>query len=215
MLNILYEDNHVIVVEKPAGILSQSDITQDQDMLTLVKEYIKVKYNKPGNVYVGLVHRLDRMTGGLMVFAKTSKAAARLSESIRKNELVKKYYCICEGNIQGEGSMKDKLSKNEEKKMGYIDKKDGKEALLDYKVIEKKNNLSLVDITLHSGRFHQIRVQFSSRGYILYGDVKYGSKIKDDLKLYCHTLGFHHPTTKEYLEFKFSPKGKIWNDYLK
>ena len=161
-LDILYEDNHIIVVFKPAGILSQADKAGDVDMITIIKAYLKEKYNKPGNVYLGLVHRLDRPVSGIMVFAKTSKAASRLSEEIRNNKMHKKYLAIIHGYLDvKEGTLVNRIEKLDNKKV-LIDTPKGKEAVLNYKVIKEKNNLSLVDINLVTGRYHQIRLQFAS-----------------------------------------------------
>ena len=203
-LNVLYEDNHVIVVVKPFNVLSQSDITGDIDMLTMVKDYIKVKYNKPGNVYVGLVHRLDRPTSGIMVFAKTSKAASRLSEQIRTHNFNKEYIAVVHGIMENsEGTMIDYIKK--EDKRGVITTENfGKYSELKYKVIDvnQKENLSLVDISLITGRYNQIRVQFASRNHPLYGDNKYGRLDKKQLCLVAKSLEFIHPTTKELMTFK-------------
>ena len=202
-LNVLYEDNHVIVVVKPFNVLSQSDNTKDLDMLTIVKEYIKEKYNKPGNVYLGLVHRLDRPTMGVMVFAKTSKAASRLSEQIRNNAFEKKYVAIVNGVLpKKEDTLVDYLEKLDNGNSVVSDK--GKFSELSYKVLkeDKINNLSLVDISLKTGRHHQIRVQFASRGHSLLGDSRYSeNKEKNQLCLVAYSLKFNHPTTKEKLEF--------------
>lgn len=228
-LKILYEDNHIIVVVKPAGIPVQQDKTSDLDMLTIIKAYLKEKYNKPGNVYLGLVHRLDRMVGGVMVFAKTSKAASRISEYIRQKNVKKRYLAIVNGKMDVTGDvveLKDYLVKNERLNMSrVVDKsvKGSKESILEYKVIKnfKYNNkeYSLVDIDLHTGRHHQIRVQFSNISHPLYGDIKYGNKINkvgQNLALFSYYLSFFHPTKDEYLEFKFLPsqlekKDKIWD----
>ena len=228
-LKILYEDNHIIVVVKPAGIPVQQDKTSDLDMLTIIKAYLKEKYNKPGNVYLGLVHRLDRMVGGVMVFAKTSKAASRISEYIRQKNVKKRYLAIVNGKMDVTGDvveLKDYLVKNERLNMSrVVDKsvKGSKESTLEYKVIKnfKYNNkeYSLVDIDLHTGRHHQIRVQFANISHPLYGDIKYGNKINkvgQNLALFSYYLSFFHPTKDEYLEFKFLPnqlekKDKIWD----
>ena len=217
-LKILYEDNHIIVVVKPAGIPVQQDKTSDLDMLTIIKAYLKEKYNKPGNVYLGLVHRLDRMVGGVMVFAKTSKAASRISEYIRQKNVKKRYLAIVNGKMDVTGKtveLKDYLVKNERLNMSrVVDKsvKGSKESILEYKVIKnfKYNNkeYSLVDIDLHTGRHHQIRVQFANISHPLYGDIKYGNKINkvgQNLALFSYYLSFFHPTKDEYLEFKFLP----------
>ena len=212
-MKIIYEDNHIIVVEKPVNIPSQADKTGDEDMLTIVKKYIKEKYNKPGEVYLGLVHRLDRPTGGVMVFAKTSKAASRLSEQVRNKEFIKKYLCIIDGKMEKEeDTLKDYLYKNEKNNMSRIAKpneKNAKEAILDYKIIKynEEINLSVVEITLHTGRHHQIRVQFSSRNHSLYGDQKYGTRGRGkQLALWAYSLSILHPITKERMEFKTYPE---------
>lgn len=205
MINILYEDNHIIVVEKPINIPVQEDDSKDKDLLTMVKEYIKVKYNKPGNVYVGLVHRLDRPVGGIMVFAKTSKAASRLSEQMRVKDIKKKYYAVVEGIVKDSDTFIDYLSKNTKTNTVYVDK-NGKEAVLSYKRVKMINNLSLVDIELKTGRNHQIRVQFSSRNTPLWGDQRYNknAKVGEQIALYSYYLSFIHPTTKEVMEFSLN-----------
>ena len=212
-MKIIYEDNHIIVVEKPVNIPSQADKTGDEDMLTLVKKYIKEKYNKPGEVYLGLVHRLDRPTGGVMVFAKTSKAASRLSEQVRNKDFIKKYLCIIDGKMEKEeDTLKDYLYKNEKNNMSRIAKpneKNAKEAILDYKIIKynEEINLSVAEILLHTGRHHQIRVQFSSRNHSLYGDQKYGTRGRGkQLALWAYSLSILHPITKERMEFKAYPE---------
>ncbi|MBR2246603.1 MAG: RluA family pseudouridine synthase [Bacilli bacterium] len=206
-LNILYEDNHIIVVEKEPNILSQSDITKDMDLLTMVKAYIKEKYNKPGNVYLGLVHRLDRPVGGLMVFAKTSKAAKRLSEQIKNKEFSKYYLAIIDNNIKEDnGVFKDKLKKLDNG--NTIVSNDGKESILEYNVLDRKDNKTLVKINLLTGRHHQIRVQFSSRGYPLVGDQRYNKQDKKQICLYAYKICFNHPTTKKRLEFSKLPDKK-------
>lgn len=181
-LKIFYEDNHIIVVEKPNNIPSQADKTGDEDMLTMVKAYIKEKYNKPGDVYLGLVHRLDRPTGGIMVFARTSKAAARLSEQIRNKAIQKKYLATCDGKLEKKSDVwRDFLLKTERTNTSKVvpeGTKNAKEAILDYEVVNynEKTNLSIVKVNLQTGRHHQIRVQFASRGHSLYGDQKYGTR---------------------------------------
>lgn len=205
-LNILYEDNHIIVVEKPFNVLSQGDSTGDLDLLTMIKKYIKDKYKKPGNVYVGLVHRLDRPAGGIMVFAKTSKAASRLSKQFQSHCICKNYYVICHGKVNNEGKMFDKLKKLNNG--NTISCSEGKNSSLEYKLIEYniKEDKSLVDVKLNTGRHHQIRVQFALRGFPLCGDKRYG--IDDDDKLLClysYKLEFIHPITKELMKFQLKP----------
>ena len=167
-INILYEDNHIIVVHKPANMPSCPDSSQDKDLLSILKDYIKEKYHKPGNVYLGLVHRLDRVTEGIMVYAKPSKAAERLSKQINNKEFNKTYYAVVEGITKDKDTLKDYLVKNEKTNTSYIsNKENGKEAILNYSTIKTVNNLSLVKINLLTGRHHQIRVQFSSRNHPL------------------------------------------------
>ena len=212
-LEILYEDNHIIVVIKPVNILSQADNTGDIDMLTMVKDYIKVKYNKPGNVYLGLVHRLDRPTGGIMVFAKTNKASERLSKQIRDGKFDKRYYAVIDGVLKkDEDTFYDKILKTKDN--SSIISEDGKDAKLSYKLLEVKNKLSLVDVNLYTGRHHQIRVQFASRGFSLYGDQRYGRENKKQLALFAHYLSFYHPVSKEKLEFNTVPLYGIFKDFF-
>ena len=212
-LKVVFEDNHIIVVEKRPNIPSQADKTEDIDMLTIVKQYIKEKYQKPGNVYVGLVHRLDRPVGGVMVFAKTSKAASRLSEQIRNKEFEKEYLVIADGKFEEPtGIYEDYLWKNEKNNISKVvneKNKNAKIAKLDYEVLKynEETNLSLVKVKLHTGRHHQIRVQFSSRLHSIYGDQKYGTRGRGkQLCLWAYKLSFIHPTTKEKLTFESYPE---------
>ena len=213
-LKIFYEDNHIIVVEKKANILSQADSTKDIDMLTIIKKYIKEKYNKPGNVYLGLVHRLDRPVGGIMVFAKTSKAASRLSEEVRNHTLKKTYLAVVHGILdKSDGVFSDYLKKIGNGNTIVTTKNDGKYSELHYKVLSynKKDKQTLVEINLITGRHHQIRVQFASRGYPLCGDQRYGKEDKTQIALYAYKLEFIHPVTKENMIFE---NRKINNLYL-
>ena len=202
-INILYEDNHVLVVEKPINVPTQEDNSKDKDLLTILKEYIKEKYNKPGNVYLGLVHRLDRPVGGVMVFAKTSKAASRLSDQIRLNKFNKVYNAVCLGNVNNEGRLEDKLLKDTKRNIVKVDP-NGKQSILNYKKLKQKDNLTLVEIKLETGRPHQIRVQMSHNNNPLYGDQKYNknSKVGQQLALFAKKLEFYHPTTKELMGFE-------------
>ncbi len=202
-INILYEDNHILVVEKMINVPVQEDESKDKDLLTMLKEYIKEKYNKPGNVYLGLVHRLDRPVGGVMVFAKTSKAASRLSEEIRLNKIIKIYNAVVLNKIDDEGHLEDYLLKDNKKNIVKVDK-NGKLAILDYKRLGFKNNMSLIEIKLKTGRSHQIRVQLSHNGNPLYGDQKYNksAKVGEQLALFAKRLEFVHPTTKENMCFE-------------
>ena len=215
-LNVLYEDNHVIVVEKVPNILSQSDITGDVDLLTMVKKYIKEKYNKPGNVYVGLVHRLDRVVGGIMVFAKTSKAAKRLNEQIKNNTIKKTYVAILDGILdKKEDTLIDYIYKDEKNRLAKIVSKDykgAKKAELNYQVLGYYKDKTIVKINLITGRYNQIRVQFKNIGYPLYGDQKYGNKNDELIGLYAYKLEFMHPISNEKLSFELVPKWKELED---
>lgn len=207
-MQILYEDNHIIVVIKECNIPVQEDNSKDLDMLTMIKQYIKEKYNKPGNVYLGLVHRLDRPVGGVMVFAKTSKAASRLSEQIRNKSIEKRYIALTHNHIKEHEILKDKLLKNEKTNTSKIDEK-GKYAILEYNLIEYRNNMSLIDINLLTGRHHQIRVQLSHHGYPIYGDQRYGiDKEGIQIHLWAYKLKFKHPVKDEIMEFTYYPKWK-------
>lgn len=208
-LKILYEDNHIIVVIKPYNVPVQADSSNDLDMLTIIKNYIKEKYNKPGNVYLGLVHRLDRPVGGVMVFAKTSKAASRLSEEVRTNKIHKTYLTVVHGILDKKcDKLINKMSKDEKTHNSYIDEKNGKEAILEYKVIKEEDNLSLLKINLITGRHHQIRLQLSNINHPIYGDQRYGFQDKKQIMLYAYKLEFTHPVTKEVMTFKNLPN---WN----
>ncbi len=222
--NILYEDSHLIVVVKPSGIAVQGDKTNDKSMYDYIKEYIKYKYNKPGNVYLGIVHRLDRPVSGVMVFAKTSKAAARLSEAIRTKQFDKYYYTVVNGQTEDSDTLIHHVIKRSNK-LGNIasvvfeNSPNSKKAILEYKTLERlpHQNLSLLEVKLETGRFHQIRVQLSAIGHPIYGDRKYGAYIKHSvadvpLALFACKLSFEHPTKKERLTFEAKPTDqKPWN----
>ena len=210
-MEILYEDNHVIVVLKPHNVPSQEDQSKDKDMLTMVKEYIKEKYNKPGHVYVGLVHRLDRPTGGIMVFAKTSKAASRLSEQFRNGEAEKTYFAVVKGNLKLPQTklvnylLKDTI--NNKVKVVPMSTEGAKRAELDYTLLESVEGLHLLKVKLATGRGHQIRVQLSTIGNPIVGDQKYGGEDmeKVNLNLFAVELKFLHPTTKNKMVFRAYP----------
>ena len=209
-IKILYEDNHLLIIEKPINIPVQKDQTNDIDLITLLKEYRKEHENKKGEAYLGLDHRLDRPVGGIMVFAKTSKAASRLSEQIRTNNFHKTYLAVVEGTLEENGTYEDYLIKNQKENKSYITSKDkGKFSKLEYHVLKTTNNLSLVRINLITGRSHQIRVQFSSRNHPLIGDSKYGNN-KDNINiaLFAESITFTHPTTKEKITFKLNIPNK-------
>ena len=219
MIKVIYEDNHLLVVEKPVNVLSQGDDTNDKDMVNLLKDYIKVKYNKPGNVFIGLVHRLDRPVGGIMVFAKTSKAASRLSEQVRNKSFKKTYRAVLNGNMRKDSdTLKDYLYKNKKTNMVSVvnkNHKDAKYAELSYETIAKNEKFSMVQVDLKTGRPHQIRVQFSSRKHPLFGDQRYGQDINkkgDQIALWSYKIEITHPTTKEKMEFICEPPNKYpWN----
>lgn len=216
-LRVLYEDNHVIVVVKEKNVLSQADNTHDIDMLTIIKKYLKEKYNKPGNVYLGLVHRLDRPVSGIMVFAKTSKAASRLSDQVRKKEIKKTYMAVVKGIIKkDEDTFVDYLLKLDNGNTIVTTKDKGKESVLTYKVLKRnyEKNETLVSIDLKTGRHHQIRVQFASRGYPLCGDQRYGTSDKTQIALCAYKLEFIHPTTKQLMKFEIEkPLDTYWTDF--
>ena len=216
-LRVLYEDNHVIVVVIEKNVLSQADNTHDIDMLTIIKKYLKEKYNKPGNVYLGLVHRLDRPVSGIMVFAKTSKAASRLSDQVRKKEIKKTYMAVVKGIIKkNEDTFVDYLLKLDNGNTIVTTKEKGKESVLTYKVLKRnyEKNETLVSIDLKTGRHHQIRVQFASRGYPLCGDQRYGKSDKTQIALCAYKLEFIHPTTKQLMKFEIEkPLDTYWTDF--
>ena len=212
MINILYEDNHVLCVVKPANLPVQADNTKDEDLLTLVKQYLKEKYNKPGNVYLGLVHRLDRPVGGAMILAKTSKAANRLSESIRVRAIDKVYYAILDGVPKKQSdTLVDYLTKDTKTNMVSVtNAKVGKKSILHYQVLATKNGHTLVEIHLETGRPHQIRVQFASRNLPLVGDQRYNKNAKKvQIALWAVSLTFPHPTTKDKITIHSDPP-EIW-----
>ena len=212
-LKVLYEDNHIIVVEKPPNIPSQGDKTNDENMLDIIKGYIKEKYNKPGNVYVGLVHRLDRPVGGVMVFAKTSKAASRLSEQVRNKIFKKEYLAIVDGKLENKsGTLEDYLLKNEKNNMSKVvpeNTKNAKYAKLDYEVLKYDSdiNLSVLKVLLHTGRHNQIRVQLANCGHSICGDQKYGTRGRGkQISLWAYSLTIVHPITKEEMKFEDVPE---------
>ena len=215
-IKILYEDNHLIVCIKPAGVLSQSDGSGSPDMLTLLKRYIKEKYEKPGEVYLGLVHRLDRPVSGVMVFARTSKAASRLSEQIRTRKVEKLYRCVVSGVLEGSGRLENYISKDEDRNIVTVidsEKPGFKASYLDYRAIASKDGMTLVEVKLGTGRSHQIRAQMAHNGYPLVGDQKYGQKDDrcKDIALESFKLSFEHPVKREFIAFEAPiPEGFPW-----
>ncbi|QIK69673.1 RluA family pseudouridine synthase [Erysipelothrix sp. HDW6C] len=206
-MKIYFEDNHIIVVEKKPNQPTQEDSSGDLDLLSEVREYIRVTYEKPGNVFVGLVHRLDRPVGGVMVFAKTSKAASRLSDQVRTRKLDKTYTAIATGYVEV-ARYHDYMVKNKKTNMSRTVAKDFPDAkhaelhILDAQFYPNEN-LSRVTIKLITGRSHQIRVQFASRNHALWGDARYNttSKPGQQIALWATALTFEHPTTKERMTF--------------
>lgn len=211
-LEILYEDNHLLVAVKPPEIPVQADDTRDPDFLNLLKAYIKEKYRKPGDVFLGLVHRLDRNAGGVMVFARTSKAASRLSAQIREHEANKTYLAVVDGIPEKpRGRLIHYLLKNKKTNTVSIvppDTPEAREAVLDYELLSAKDNYGLVRVNLLTGRAHQIRVQLADIGAPLYGDVKYrnlGEKNENNLALWCWQMEIEHPVKKERMRFISNP----------
>ena len=206
-VKVLYEDNHLIVAIKPAGVLSQSDGSNAPDMLTILKAYIKDKYQKPGEVYLGLVHRLDRPVSGVMVFARTSKAASRLSEQIRTRRVEKIYRCVVNGVLEGEGRLENFISKDEASNsvtVSDVEKPEFKASYLDYRALASKDGMTLVEVKLGTGRSHQIRAQMAHAGHPLIGDQKYGKKDNrtKDIALEAYKLSFEHPVKREFITFE-------------
>ena len=212
MFEILYEDNHIIVAEKPQNMIIAGDKTGDESMYDTLKEYVRVKYNKPGEAYLGLVHRLDRPAGGLAVFARTSKAAARLAEQLKTNDLKRTYYCVVRGIPRNSADrLVNYLKKDEQENTVSVvpqSVEGAKIAILNYRLIEtvetKEGPLSLLQVQLETGRSHQIRVQMAHIGCPLWGDQRYGftvNKKGQQLALYAVKLRLIHPTKKESMQF--------------
>lgn len=220
-LVILHEDNHIIVVLKPQNVPSCEDESKDRDMLTIIKDYIREKYDKKGNVYLGLVHRLDRPTGGVMVFAKSSKAAARLAEQMQSGDFEKRYYTVLMGTPKEEkATLTHYMKKNAVNNMVYVcppSVQGAKFAELEYSVLDGNEELSLVEVRLHTGRSHQIRVQMSAIGTPVYGDMRYGGEKakKGYLALWAYYLSFTHPVSKERMVFRVQPPkdNTPWNQF--
>lgn len=220
-IEILYEDNHLLVVNKPINMLTQGDITGDVNLLDLMKEYIRVEYNKPGEAFLALVHRLDRPTGGVIVFAKTSKCASRLSDQIRRRVWKKGYLVITDGIVYPQqDKLIDYLYKNEKTNTSYVvdnNHPQAKKAILNYKTRANQDNYSLVDVDLITGRSHQIRVQFQNIGTPLWGDSRYNQKAKPNQKmaLFAHKLTIEHPTLKHEMTFELDPPQDYpWNLFV-
>lgn len=219
-LSILFEDNHIIVVMKPQNVASCPDESGDDNMLDRIKNYVKEKYQKPGNVYIGLVHRLDRPTGGVMIFAKTSKAAGRLSEQMKTGDFEKRYFAVINGAPHSErGTLNNYLKKNTVNNMVYLctqGTEGARFASLDYCIVQKADALALAEIKLHTGRSHQIRVQMAGINHPVYGDMRYGVPTqKGKLALWAYSLTVTHPVTKERMRFVCEPPKDTlpWNKF--
>lgn len=213
-LKIIYEDNHLIVVEKEPNVLTQKDQTLDIDMTEIVKEYIKIKYQKKGNVYLGLVHRLDRRVGGVLVLAKTSKASKRLSDDFKNHNVDKYYLAKAKGIIKENGTINIKLKKDEKTKLAIISN-DGKESILHYEIIDYDQNATFLKVKLITGRYNQIRASFNYIKHPLINDYKYDKSIipnRDDLGLWCYEVSINHPITKQKMTFNSYPNKDIWKN---
>ena len=213
---VLYEDNHLLVVQKPVNIPVQRDESGSDDMQRLLQQYLKAKYQKPGNVYLGIVHRLDRPVSGVMVFAKTSKAAARLTAQFAQGGAHKRYYAIVRGQAQPCAILEDYLKKGAGNMTSVVDEDTpgGKYAKLKYQCLEQKQGMSFLEIELFTGRSHQIRVQLSSRGLPIWGDIRYGhrgNKKGQQIALLAYELSFEHPTLKQTMRFQaVTPQTYPW-----
>lgn len=213
-MNVIYEDNHLLVVNKPAGQLVQGDQTGRRTLLDEAKEYLREKYHKPGNVFLGLVHRLDRQASGVVVLARTSKAASRLSAEIRSHRPRKTYWALVAGEVPGQEQCVDRLER-EDFCSRVVAAPAGKEARLNYKRLLYRDDVCLVEIALETGRHHQIRVQFAHRGHPILGDRRYGSKKSfgdDVIALHAREMTIRHPTLKEELSFTAAP-GQEWDTW--
>ena len=216
-LHVLYEDNHLIAINKKSGDICQADKTGDIPLSEIVKEFLKNKYNKPGNVYLGTIHRIDRPTTGAIIYAKTSKALSRMNEKFRNNEISKTYWAIVKNKLPKQSDiLENYLSKNNKKNKSFVTKeKDGKYSNLNYKIIKSLDNYYQYEIKPETGRHHQIRVQLSNIGSPIKGDLKYGAKRSNkdgSICLHAREIIFKHPVTKEELKITApTPQNMIWN----
>jgi 23S rRNA pseudouridine1911/1915/1917 synthase len=217
-LEVLHEDNHVIVVNKKPSDIVQGDKTGDVTLLDEVRDFLKVKYNKPGNVFLGLVHRLDRPTSGAIAFAKTSKALSRLNEQFRDKETKKTYWAVVEKPpVQSQGVLVHYLKKNEKQNKSYasdVEVKGSKKASLEYRVMASSDKYTLLEVQLHTGRHHQVRTQLSTIGCIIKGDLKYGAKRSNkdgSIHLHARFLEITHPTSKDAIQITAPvPNDPLW-----
>ena len=217
MLEVLYEDNHIIAVNKKSGDIVQGDKTGDAPLSDFVKAYIKKKYNKPGEVFLGTIHRLDRPTSGVVLYARTSKALSRMNEQFREKQVQKTYWAVVDNSPPNtSGTLENYLQKNQKQNKSYVTKTEGgKHALLDYKLLKKLDNFFHLEIRPKTGRHHQIRVQLAHIGSIIKGDLKYGAKRSNkdaSIHLLAQKLEFIHPVTKENITIIApAPKESIWD----
>lgn len=217
-MDILFEDNHLLIINKRPGELSQLDKTGDNSVLEKYKLYLKKKHNKKGNVFLGLVNRLDRPTSGVLILAKTSKALSRMNKMLVEKKILKKYLAIVEKKpIRKKNTLINFLKKNQKQNKSYIvdqNAKDSKKAILHYTTVKELDNYSLLEISLETGRHHQIRVQLSNIGCFIKGDLKYGSKRSNSDKSIClhaNEISFIHPVSKNKIEIKANtPQNNIW-----
>jgi 23S rRNA pseudouridine1911/1915/1917 synthase len=216
MLEVLYEDNHLIAINKKSGDIVQGDKTGDAPLSDFVKSYIKKKYNKPGEVFLGTIHRLDRPTSGVVLYARTSKALTRMNEQFREKQVQKTYWAVVNNPPPNNtGTLDDFLQKNEKQNKSYVTKnKEGKHAVLDFKLLKKLDNFYHLEVKPQTGRHHQIRVQLANIGCIVKGDLKYGAKRSNkdaSIHLLAQKLEFVHPVTKEPISITApAPKDSIW-----
>ena len=216
MLEVLYEDNHLIAINKKSGDIVQGDKTGDAPLSDFVKAYIKKKYNKPGEVFLGTIHRLDRPTSGVVLYARTSKALTRMNEQFREKQVQKTYWAVVENSPSNtSGTLENHLQKTQKQNKSYVTKgADGKHAVLDFKLLKKLDNFYHLEIKPKTGRHHQIRVQLAHIGCIIKGDLKYGAKRSNkdaSIHLLAQKLEFIHPVTKEATSITApAPKDNIW-----
>lgn len=220
---ILYVDNHIIAVNKQPSEIVQGDKTGDKPLSEIVKGWIKVKYNKPGEVFIGVVHRIDRPVSGVVLFARTSKGLSRLNELIREHKLHKRYWAIVKGTPkESEGHLTNYLLKNEKMNKSFVHQDDSKGALrseLKYKILVRGDNYSLVEVELLTGRHHQIRAQLSHIGCPIRGDLKYGANRSNpdgSISLHARSVEFSHPISHEDINILANPpmEDKLWNTLL-
>lgn len=216
MLEVLYEDNHLIAINKKSGDIVQGDKTGDAPLSNFVKAYIKKKYNKPGEVFLGTIHRLDRPTSGVVLYARTSKALTRMNEQFREKQVQKTYWAVVDNPPpNNSGTLDNYLQKNQKQNKSYVTKEaDGKHAVLDFKLLKKLDNFYHLEIKPHTGRHHQIRVQLANIGCIVKGDLKYGAKRSNkdaSIHLLAQKLEFLHPVIKEPITIVApTPKDSVW-----